>query len=49
MHGGVLYERPAERNLGVHGDAAKEVEAAVLLDSRARLVDGILDPAGSEK
>ncbi|WP_080796452.1 type I polyketide synthase [Corynebacterium pacaense] len=44
MHGGVLYERPVERNLGVHGDAAKEVEAAVLLDSGARLVDGVLTP-----
>ena len=47
MHGGVLYERPVERNLGVHGDAAKEVEAAVLLDSRARLIDGVLNPSGS--
>ncbi|SJM63691.1 [Acyl-carrier-protein] acetyl transferase of FASI / Enoyl-[acyl-carrier-protein] reductase of FASI / 3-hydroxypalmitoyl-[acyl-carrier-protein] dehydratase of FASI / [Acyl-carrier-protein] malonyl transferase of FASI / [Acyl-carrier-protein] palmitoyl transferase of FASI / Acyl carrier protein of FASI / 3-oxoacyl-[acyl-carrier-protein] reductase of FASI / 3-oxoacyl-[acyl-carrier-protein] synthase of FASI [Corynebacterium glutamicum] len=46
MHGGVLYERPVERNLGVHGDAAKEVEAAVLLDSRARLVDGVLRAEG---
>ncbi|ANU34420.1 type I polyketide synthase [Corynebacterium glutamicum] len=46
MHGGVLYERPVERNLGVHGDAAKEVEAAVLLDSRARLVGGVLRAEG---
>ncbi|BAU96830.1 fatty-acid synthase II [Corynebacterium suranareeae] len=46
MHGGVLYERPVERNLGVHGDAAKEVEASVLLDSRARLVDGVLRAEG---
>ncbi|BAF55414.1 type I polyketide synthase [Corynebacterium glutamicum] len=46
MHGGLLYERPVERNLGVHGDAAKEVEAAVLLDSRARLVDGVLRAEG---
>ncbi|MCK2201588.1 type I polyketide synthase [Corynebacterium callunae] len=46
MHGATLYERPVERNLGVHGDAAKEIEAAVLLDSRARLVDGILRAEG---
>ena len=39
-----LYERPVERNLGGGGAAAKEREAAVLLDERARLVDGVLQP-----
>ena len=48
MHGGVLYERPVERNLGVQAGKAREIEAAVLLDSRARLVDGVLNPTGIE-
>ncbi|WP_018296209.1 type I polyketide synthase [Corynebacterium lubricantis] len=40
IHGGApLYERPADRNLG-HG--GKELEAAVLLDDSARLVNGVL-------
>lgn len=46
MHGGAaLFERPVERNLGVTGAAAKQVEAAILLDPGARLVDGVLTPA----
>ncbi|MHA2789700.1 fatty acid synthase subunit beta domain-containing protein [Corynebacterium sp. S7] len=40
IHGGdSLYERPVDRNLG-HG--GKELEAAVLLDDSARLVEGVL-------
>ncbi|WP_257162293.1 type I polyketide synthase [Corynebacterium cystitidis] len=40
IHGGpALYERPVDRNLGGGG---KELEAAVLLDDSARLVDGVL-------
>ena len=47
MHGGAaLYERPVDRNLGGTGDAAKEREAAALLDSGARLVDGVLRVTG---
>ena len=43
MYGGdPLYTRPVDRNLGASGDAAKEREAAVLLDPAARLVDGVL-------
>ncbi|WP_369831040.1 fatty acid synthase subunit beta domain-containing protein [Corynebacterium sp. 13CS0277] len=43
MHGGApLYTRPVDRNLGATGAAAKEREAAVLLDPDARLVDGVL-------
>ncbi|WP_034651520.1 type I polyketide synthase [Corynebacterium vitaeruminis] len=45
MHGGAaLFERPVDRNLGATGNAAKEREAAVLLDENARLVDGVLQP-----
>ncbi|MBZ8178232.1 DUF1729 domain-containing protein [Corynebacterium sp. 3HC-13] len=44
MYGATLYRRPVDRNLGVSGDAAKEREAAVLLDEQARLVDGVLRP-----
>lgn len=41
IYGGpALYERPVERNLGVTGVAAKQLEAQVLLDPQARLVDG---------
>ena len=47
MHGGAaLYERPVDRNLGGTGDAAKEREAAALLDSGARLIDGVLRVTG---
>lgn len=43
MHGvNALYQRPQDRNLGGTGDAAKEREAAALLDDRARLINGIL-------
>jgi len=35
-----------DRNLGGTGDAAKEREAAALLDSGARLVDGVLRVTG---
>ncbi|MDO5076205.1 type I polyketide synthase [Corynebacterium sp.] len=43
MHGGAaLFERPVDRNLGGSGAAAKEREAAILLDVDARLIDGVL-------
>ncbi|WIM67244.1 DUF1729 domain-containing protein [Corynebacterium breve] len=46
IHGGPApYERPADRNLG-HG--GKELEAAVLLDDSARLVNGVLKPGVAE-
>ncbi|WP_342661850.1 fatty acid synthase subunit beta domain-containing protein [Corynebacterium caspium] len=47
MYGGApLYTRPAHRNLGNGSPAEiKEREAAVLLDPKARLIDGILSPA----
>lgn len=47
MHGAPLYRRPTERNLGATGEAAKEREAAVLLDPAARLVDGVLTPGAA--
>ncbi|WP_394282283.1 fatty acid synthase subunit beta domain-containing protein [Corynebacterium sp.] len=46
IHGGeALYERPADRNLGGGG---KELEAAVLLDDTARLIDGVLTLGGKQ-
>ena len=47
IYGGpALFARPADRNLGATGAAAKEREASVLLDDDARLVDGVLRTGG---
>lgn len=43
IYGGpALYTRPVDRNLGTTGAKAKALEAAMLLDPTARLVDGVL-------
>lgn len=50
MHGiGTLFERPVDRNLGGSGNAAKEREAAILLDAGARLIEGVLRTSDEQR